>query len=131
MIDDELVEMEPETHTVATEFISFCATNGRWLSSEVLIQPFARPNDGQIDLVWAEKGILKTELIKMFWNILDEGKLIKHPLVKYAQVKEFTLYPVDNKGKITVDGEIIPSDGALNVRILPSLARFIVPAGVI
>lgn len=98
-----------------------------WMSSDAQVFPTSDPTDGAMDmLVWDTSN---TDPLKSLSHLIkfEKGTHISN-VHFYKKVDAFRLIPADDKSYLSIDGESYPCT-PLQVSVLPSAARFVIPVG--
>ena len=90
--------------TIEEDFVFILGCNTIHTGKGMKMAPFAKLNDGKIDLIIVRKAS-RLKLLKLFPKLFS-GEHVKSPLVDYQQVKSFSIVP-DEKNGLTIDGELI------------------------
>ena len=107
--------------TVTGEFILVYTGHQSHLSGDCFFAPAARLDDGIIWLVFIQSGLSKAQLLT-FMTSLESGQHCDLPYITMVPVKAFRLVPFQDEGRLTVDGELVPT-GPVQASVLPSIAR--------
>lgn len=107
--------------TVTGEFILVYTGHQSHLSGDCFFAPSARLDDGVIWLVFIQSGISKAQLLT-FMTSLESGQHCNLPYITMVPVTAFRLVPFEDQGRLTVDGELVPT-GLVQASVLPSIAR--------
>ena len=90
--------------TIEEDFVFILGCNTIHTGKGMKMAPFAKLNDGKIDLIIVRKAS-RLKLLKLFPKLFS-GEHVKSPLVDYQQVNSFSIVP-DEKNGLTIDGELI------------------------
>lgn len=91
---------------VEDEFVLLWAMNVPWAAHNMKATPYARLDDGAIDILVVRKGISRSQLLRAFL-MLKKGEHIHLPYVEYYKVRAFRLEPLSDRGTLALDGEPI------------------------
>ena len=117
-----LSEPVPESWTtIDDEFILVVAMYQTHLAQDIISSPESRLDDGIIYLAFTRATTSRLRLIKLF-NALEEGRAIDDPSMEIIRVRAFRLEPLTDRGKLTVDGEVVEL-GPIQAQVLQSMAR--------
>lgn len=84
-------------------------------------------SDGAVDLIYIEKGIPKSKLVKLFLDLEDGTAIENSPdCVKYVKARAFALVP-KQEGIMDADGEVINNE-PLICEVHPGIGRVIAPS---
>ena len=90
--------------TIEEDFVFILGCNTIHTGKGMKMAPFAKLNDGKIDLIIVRKAS-RLKLLKLFPKLFS-GEHVKSPLVDYQQVNSFSIVPDEENG-LTIDGELI------------------------
>lgn len=107
--------------TITDEFILVYTGHQSHLSGDCFFAPSARLDDGIIWLVFIQAGVSKAQVLT-FMTSLESGQHCDLPFITMVPVKAFRLVPFQDGGRLTVDGELVPT-GPVQASVLPSMAR--------
>ena len=93
-----------DDQTIEEDFVFILGCNTIHTGKGMKMAPFAKLNDGKIDLIIVRKAS-RLKLLKLFPKLFS-GEHVKSPLVDYQQVNSFSIVP-DEKNRLTIDGELI------------------------
>ncbi len=99
---------------IEDDFVLIIACNTIHTGKAMKIAPYAKLDDGKIDLIIVKRAS-KLKLLKLFPKLFT-GEHVKSKLVEYKQVKKFELIPKNISG-LNIDGELIgqtPLDVSMN-----------------
>ncbi len=114
------VSQQGEWLVIEDDFIFLWAMNTPWAAHDMNVTPYARLNDGAIDVLVMRRGTSRLELVKALWRC-GKGEHLDLPHMEYYKVRSFRLEPLTPKGLLVVDGE--PVDySPIEMQIVPSLA---------
>lgn len=124
--DSLLVPFEqpvPKHWTVAPdeEFVSIIGIHQSHLGADLVLAPTAKLFDDAIHLFYVSAGISRMGMVK-FFMAMDKGNhlALNSPHLHYVPVKAFRLEPLEPKGFMTVDGEVLtcePVQGQIHNRL--------------
>ena len=109
--------------TIEEDFIFFTATLISHLSSDTVVVPSAKMNDGLMYLSIIRAGVSRMDILQMMSSsseVKEHGD--GHDAVERIKVSAFRLTPLTNEGIMTVDGERVPY-GPIQGHVMPSAAR--------
>ena len=109
--------------TIEEDFVFFTATLLSHLSSDTVVVPEAKINDGIIHLTMMRDGISRMNMLQMMSesaDIKDHG--FTSDYMERIKVKAFRLTPLTDHGIMTVDGEQVPY-GPIQAHVMPEAAR--------
>ena len=86
------------------DFVGIIACNTIHTGKAMRMAPYAKIDDGKLDLLILRKGS-RIKLLKLFSKLFS-GEHINNSLVEYKQVNRFSIIP-DVKSKLNIDGELI------------------------
>ncbi|KAM3846879.1 sphingosine kinase 1 isoform 2-T2 [Vipera latastei] len=124
--DSLLVPFEqpvPKHWTVVPEeeFVSIVGIQQSHLGTDFMLVPTAKLFDDAIHLFYITAGISRMGMLKLFMALEKGGLLaLNNPHVHYVPVKAFRLEPLEPKGFMTVDGEVLacePVQGQIHNRL--------------
>ncbi|XP_032066998.1 sphingosine kinase 1 [Thamnophis elegans] len=124
--DSLLVPFEqpvPKHWTVVPEeeFVSIVGIQQSHLGTDFIIAPTAKLFDDAIHLFYVTAGISRMGMLKLFMAVEKGNQLaLNSPHVHYVPVKAFRLEPLEPKGFMTVDGEVLtcePVQGQIHNRL--------------
>ena len=105
---------------IEDEFIFVWAMNTAWAAHDMNVTPYARLNDGAMDVLIMRKGTPRLELLQALLRC-GKGEHLDLPHMEYYKVSAFRLEPLTDKGILVVDGE--PVDySPIDLRVIPNLA---------
>jgi len=90
--------------TIEEDFVFILGCNTIHTGKGMKMAPFAKLNDGKIDLIIV-RNASRLKLLKLFPKLFS-GEHVKSPLVDYQQVNSFSIVPNEENG-LTIDGELI------------------------
>ena len=90
--------------TIEEDFVFILGCNTIHTGKGMKMAPFAKLDDGKIDLIIVRKAS-RLKLLRLFPKLFS-GEHVKSPLVDYQQVNSFSIVP-DEKNGLTIDGELI------------------------
>ncbi len=103
------------------DFILIIACNTVHTGKAMKVAPYAKIDDGKIDLVIVKKAS-KLKLLKLFPKLFN-GEHVKSDLVEYLQVKNFSLRP-KNRSQLNIDGELL-GYAPFDVTMKPGLVKIL------
>ena len=109
-----------EWQTIEDDFIFLWAMNAPWAAHDMNVAPYARLNDGAIDVLVMRKGTSRWELLQALL-LCGKGKHLNLPHLEYYKVSSFCLEPLTKKGILVVDGELVDYS-SVEMQIMPSMA---------
>lgn len=124
--DSLLVPFEqpvPKHWTVVPEeeFVSIVGIQQSHLGTDFIIAPTAKLFDDAIHLFYVTAGISRMGMLRLFMAVEKGNQLaLNSPHVHYVPVKAFRLEPLEPKGFMTVDGEVLtcePVQGQIHNRL--------------
>ncbi|KAH0629522.1 hypothetical protein JD844_011635 [Phrynosoma platyrhinos] len=128
--DSLLVPLEqpvPSHWTVVPEeeFVSIVAILQSHLGADLLLAPPAKLYDDAIHLFYLTAGVSRMAMVK-FFMAMDKGThlALNNPHLHYVPVKAFRVEPLELKGFMTVDGEVLACE-AVQGQIHRQLARIV------
>ena len=105
---------------IEDEFIFVWAMNTPWAAHDMNVTPYAKLNDGAMDVLIMRKGTPRWEILQALLRC-GKGKHLDLPHMEYYKVRAFRLEPLTEKGILVVDGE--PVDySPINLQVIPNLA---------
>ena len=93
-----------DDYEINEDFVFVIACNTVHTGKAMKIAPFAKLDDGKIDIVIVRKAS-RIQLLKLFPKLFT-GEHVDSPLVEYKQVDSFSILPKETSS-ITIDGELI------------------------
>ena len=90
--------------TIEEDFVFILGCNTIHTGKGMKMAPFAKLDDGKIDLIIVRKAS-RLKLLRLFPKLFS-GEHVKSPLVDYQQVNSFSIDPQEENG-LTIDGELI------------------------
>ncbi|XP_070595983.1 sphingosine kinase 1 isoform X2 [Erythrolamprus reginae] len=103
------------------EFVSIVAIQQSHLGTDFIIAPTAKLFDDAIHLFYVTAGISRMGMLKLFMAVEKGNQLaLNSPHVHYVTAKAFRLEPLEPKGFMTVDGEVLtcePVQGQIHNRL--------------
>lgn len=93
------------------------------LGADMMAAPESRLDDGIMYIAFASAGISRARLIAMFLAMETGSHKPGHGL-EIVKVKAFRLEPLTEKGRMTVDGEVVDY-GPIQGSVVPSAARVV------
>jgi len=90
--------------TIEEDFVFILGCNTIHTGKGMKMAPFAKLDDGKIDLIIVRKAS-RLKLLRLFPKLFS-GEHVKSPLVDYQQVNSFSIIPDEENG-LTIDGELI------------------------
>ena len=93
-----------DDYEISEDFVFVIACNTVHTGKAMKIAPFAKLDDGKIDIVIVRKAS-RIQLLKLFPKLFT-GEHVDSPLVEYKQVDSFSILPKETSS-ITIDGELI------------------------
>ena len=102
--------------SVEGNFSLFCASNVPWISSDFKMLPYARTNDGLIDIIYIVNYTMTFfEKIRLLYNCLRGTHLINCKFINYIKASKYTLIELEsnNTSYILSDGEKIDTKNIL------------------
>ena len=106
---------------IEDDFIFLWAMNTPWAAHDMNVTPYARLNDGAIDVLVMRRGTSRLELLQALL-LCGKGQHLDLPHMEYYKVKAFKLEPLTEKGILVVDGEQVNYSN-IEMTVLPNLAR--------
>lgn len=104
-------ELDPEWKTLGSssdEFVIFWSCNAPYVAEDMLVAPSMNLQDKKMSLIVVKHPISRYELMSMFWS-LERGEHINHEKIINYHIYGFQLTPdIKEKGRITIDGDLIP-----------------------
>ncbi|XP_053144355.1 sphingosine kinase 1 [Hemicordylus capensis] len=90
------------------EFISIVGIHQSHLGADLLLAPTAKLYDDAIHLFCVSAGVSRMAMIR-FFMAMEKGThlALNNPYLRYVPVKAFRLEPLEPKGFMTVDGEVL------------------------
>uniref|UniRef100_A0A8C5T523 Sphingosine kinase 1 n=1 Tax=Laticauda laticaudata TaxID=8630 RepID=A0A8C5T523_LATLA len=128
--DSLLVPFEqpvPKHWTVVPEeeFVSIVGIQQSHLGTDFIIAPTAKLFDDAIHLFYVTAGISRMGMLRLFMAVEKGSQLtLNQPHVHCVSVKAFRVEPLESKGFMTVDGEVLtcePVQGQIHNRCLNPL----------
>ena len=120
LLHNSAIARQGKWHVIEDEFIFLWAVNTAWAAHDMNVTPYAKLNDGAMDVLVMRKGTSRIELIKALLRC-GKGKHLDLPHMEYYKVRSFRLEPLTKKGILVVDGE--PVDySPVEMKIIPHLA---------
>ncbi|XP_072846587.2 sphingosine kinase 1 isoform X1 [Pogona vitticeps] len=124
--DSLLVPFEqpvPKHWTVVPEeeFVSIVCIYQSHLGADLFLAPSAKLYDDAIHIFYLSAGVSRMAMVKLFMA-MDRGThlTLNNPHLHYVPVKAFRLEPLEPKGFMTVDGEVLacePVQGQIHRRL--------------
>ncbi|XP_062976405.1 sphingosine kinase 1 [Elgaria multicarinata webbii] len=124
--DSLLVPFEqpvPKHWTVAPEeeFVSIIGIHQSHLGADLVLAPTAKLYDDAIHLFYVSAGVSRMAMVR-FFLAMDKGNhlSLNSPYLHYVPVEAFRLEPLEPKGFMTVDGEVLacePVQGQIHRRL--------------
>ncbi|XP_039183927.1 sphingosine kinase 1 isoform X2 [Crotalus tigris] len=103
------------------EFVSIVCIQQSHLGTDFLFAPTAKLFDDAIHLFYITAGISRMGMLKLFMALEKGSPLpLNNPHVHYLPVKAFRLEPLEPKGFMTIDGEVLtcePVQGQIHNRL--------------
>ena len=116
-----------EIHSGKLFFVNIC--NGSFLGGGMKGAPFARVDDGKMDINIV-KNMSRVEFLKLISKYM-KGTHMSVPgiekTITYMQTDDIEIVSNDEKYRLGVDGEIIEATGTLRFRMLPKAVDFAIP----
>lgn len=106
---------------IEDDFLFVWAVNTPWAAYDMNVTPYARLNDGAIDVLVMRQGTPRLEILKALL-LCGKGKHIDLPHMEYYKISAFKLEPLTNKGILVVDGELT-NYSPIEMKVIPNLAR--------
>uniref|UniRef100_A0A8C7E7M5 Sphingosine kinase 1 n=1 Tax=Naja naja TaxID=35670 RepID=A0A8C7E7M5_NAJNA len=107
------------------EFVSIVGIQQSHLGTDFIIAPTAKLFDDAIHLFYVTAGISRMGMLRLFMAVEKGNQLaLNQPHVHSVPVKAFRLEPLEPKGFMTVDGEVLtcePVQGQIHNRCLNPL----------
>ncbi|MCG8366389.1 MAG: hypothetical protein MJA27_24020 [Pseudanabaenales cyanobacterium] len=100
-------------------FIGIWAVNVPWAGRDRLSTPFAKLDDGLIDLLVLRQGISRRHLLELFIKT-EDGSHIHCPKLEYYKTQALALNPISIPGTIAIDGEAVDY-GPISIEVLQKL----------
>ena len=119
-ISSSKIQKQGEWCVIEDEFIFLWAMNTPWAASDMNVTPYARLDDGAIDVLVMRKGTSRWELLKALLRC-GKGEHLDLPHMEYYKVRSFRLEPLTKKGLLVVDGELVDYS-PIEMEIIPNLA---------
>ena len=107
--------------TIEDDFITVGAVFQSHLSSDLLAAPESKLDDGLIYLTFIRAPMSRGRLVQLMLS-MENGSYLQHEGQELVKVKAFRLEPLESKGTLSVDGEVVDY-GPIQAQVLPSMAR--------
>ncbi|KAF7249064.1 Sphingosine kinase 1 [Varanus komodoensis] len=109
------------------EFVSIIGICHSHLGADFLLAPTAKLYDDAIHLFYVSAGVSRMGMVK-FFRAMDKGNLLvlNNPHLHCVAAKAFRLEPLEPKGLMTVDGEVLPCEpvqGQIHRRLARVISR--------
>lgn len=122
-----MTTLPPGWVSVETSLALLSVMNVGWAALDAFLAPYSAFDDGAIDLAYIEgKDATPTRLIPMFLD-LGSGNHVDSPIVKSVQVRAMTLVPLEERGILDVDGEVVDFS-PIRLECLHRLGMLLCPA---
>jgi sphingosine kinase len=102
-------------------FIFLWAMNTPWAAHDMNVTPYAKLNDGAIDVLVMRQGTSRWELLQALMRC-GKGQHLDLPHMEYYKVSAFKLEPLTDEGILVVDGESVEYT-TIEMKVIPNLAR--------
>ena len=109
-----------EWQEITDDFIFLWAMNTPWAAEDMNVTPYAKLNDGAIDVLVMRRGTSRRELLQALLRC-GKGLHLDLPHMEYYKVRAFKLEPLTDKGILLVDGEQVDYAN-IEMQVLPNLA---------
>jgi len=125
-----LSEPVPATwKTIEDDFAILYAVSQSHVTRSVCISPSSSANDGVIWISMIRRGYFRNgkvsrNLLAQYFLKSETGAQAYLPGVEMIPVKSFRLQPANNRGLITLDGELIKT-ASIQATVLPSMANIL------
>jgi len=120
MYGNQVMTDKQEWQIIEDDFIFLWAMNTPWAAHDMNVTPYAKLNDGAIDVLVMRRGTSRQELLKALLRC-GKGQHLDLPHMEYYKVKAFKLEPLTKDGILVVDGEQI-NYSDIEMKVLPNLA---------
>ena len=117
----QAIEQQGQWQVIEDDFIFLWAMNTPWAAHDMNVTPYARLDDGAIDVLIMRKGTSRLELLKALLRC-GKGEHLNLPHMEYYKVRSFRLEPLTQKGLLVVDGELVDYS-PIKMQIVSNLAR--------
>ena len=115
------IEQQGEWQVIEDNFVFLWAMNTPWAAHDMNVTPYARLDDGAIDVLIMRQGTSRLEILKALLRC-GKGEHLDLPNLEYYKVSSFRLEPLTPKGLLVVDGELVDYS-PLKMTVIPNLAR--------
>lgn len=96
--------------------------NGTYFGGGMLVAPYAKPNDGLLDMI-IFGDMEKTEMLKV-WPMTYSGRHIGHQKVSLRKIKKVAIQ-CDEEVLVEADGELL-GEGPVSFSVMPSALKIVV-----
>jgi sphingosine kinase len=106
---------------IEDDFIFLWGMNTPWAAHDMNVTPYAKLNDGAIDVLVMRQGTSRWELLQALMRC-GKGQHLDLPHMEYYKVSAFKLEPLTDEGILVVDGEPVEYT-AIEMKVMSNLAR--------
>ena len=117
----QAIKQQGEWQVIEEDFIFLWAMNTPWAAHDMNVTPYARLDDGAIDILIMRQGTSRLELLQVLLRC-GKGEHLDLPHMEYYKVRSFCLEPLTSKGLLVVDGELVEYS-PIKMQIISNLAR--------
>jgi sphingosine kinase len=115
------ISCDGKWQVIEDKFIFIWAMNTAWAAHDMNVTPYAKLNDGAMDVLIMRRGTSRIELLSALLRC-GKGQHLSLPHMEYYKVRSFRLEPLTNKGILVVDGERVDYS-PIQMNVIPDLAR--------
>ena len=118
----QYVDFKIDGHSYQGKYTFIIACNTIHVGKGMKMAPYAKLDDGKMDLIIIRDNFKKMKLLKMFPKIFN-GSHIDDKIVDYKQAKEIKIIPKSDS-TINIDGEI-KGITPISIEVLPGKVKFL------
>jgi len=97
--------MKKKWKRIELDIAYFVASNITHIATDIKSTPYAKFNDGYIDIVFTNNNTSRREILKFFSGQLESGKYVNNDSISYIKTKSYILIPTGKRSLINIDGE--------------------------
>jgi len=115
--------------TIEDDFVLIYAVHQSYIADRILLSPWSKLHDGVMFLFTIRRGSfpnrrIQKSTIAQFLLKMESGEHIFLPGVEMIPVRAFRITPLEERGTMTVDGELVER-GVMQAAVLPAMVRVV------
>merc|ERR1711953_35725 len=119
----------PSWTTIEDDFVLIYVVKQSYIASGIFFSPWSKLNDEVMFLFTIRRGSfpnrkVQKATIAQFLLKMESGEHIYLPGVEMIPVRAFRITPLEDRGLMTVDGELVPR-GVMQASVLPAMVKVI------